>query len=149
MSGARPPMCPITTLMGQHTQAAHPAHPSSDLQTSDNNEEKMETLVPMTMTTDPEKMFGQEPEQIQCSNCHQQITTRVEARVRVDGLIRACCCCLFCCFWLASLLVTVWKTLEFNQLVTSLNQLVTSLNQLVTISNQIVPEWSHLVIETF
>ena len=65
---------------------------------------KKETKVAMPLLTDPDKMFGQEPAQIKCSNCHQEITTRVEASVRSEGWMFACCCCLFGS-WLTSLLV--------------------------------------------
>merc|ERR1711902_284331 len=65
----------------------------------------METKVPMPMTVvDPDKMFGQEPAQVQCSNCHQVTTTRVESSVRSEGWMFACCC-FFCGSWLTSLLV--------------------------------------------
>ena len=67
----------------------------------------METKVPMPMpmmTMDPDKMFGQGPAQVQCSNCHHLIITTVEASVRDEGWIFACCCCLFGS-WITSLLV--------------------------------------------
>ena len=64
--------------------------------------EKMETKVAMPLL-DPD-MFGQEPVKVECSNCHQQTSTRVEASVRSEGWMFACCCCFFGS-WLTSLLV--------------------------------------------
>merc|ERR1711862_1079843 len=56
----------------------------------------METKVPMPMTVvDPDKMFGQDPAQVQCSNCHQVTTTRVESSVRSEG-------------WMFLLLLFLW-----------------------------------------
>ena len=73
----------------------------------------METKVPMPMTVvDPDKMFGQDPAQVQCSNCHQLTTTRVESSVRSEGWMFACCC-FFCGSWLTSLLVTKYPIYVF------------------------------------
>ena len=56
------------------------------------------------MTIDPDKMFGQEPVQIQCRNCDQVTTTRVEGSIKSEGWMFGICCCLFGS-WLTSLLV--------------------------------------------
>ena len=72
--------------------------------------EKMETKVAMPLL-DPDKMFGQEPVKVQCSNCHQQTRTRVVASVSSQGWMFACCCCLFGS-WLTSLLVKTINMLE-------------------------------------
>ena len=63
------------------------------------------TKVPMPLNIMvPDKMFGQEPAQVQCSNCHQMASTRVESSVSSEGWMFACCCCLFGS-WITSLLV--------------------------------------------
>ena len=65
----------------------------------------METKVPMPMTIDSDYVFGKEPALVQCSNCHQQMMTRVEDTIRnPEGWMFACCCCLFGS-WITSLLV--------------------------------------------
>ena len=58
----------------------------------------------MPMTTDPDKMFGKDPEKVTCGNCNQEITTRVEDSVSKEGYMFAYCCCLFGS-WITSLLV--------------------------------------------
>ena len=58
----------------------------------------------MPLTMDPDKMFGEEPVQVQCSNCQQMATTRVEASVSSEGWMFGICCCLFGS-WITSLLV--------------------------------------------
>ena len=78
----------------------------------------MTTEVPMPMTIDPDKMFGKEPAQIQCPNCHQQVITKVESSVRSEGWMFACCCCLFGS-WLTSLLVKIEISLLSSLLILS------------------------------
>ena len=72
-----------------------------------NAEVKKETKVPVSLPTEPHMIFGKDPAQIQCTNCHQQITTRVESSVSSDGWVFACCCCLFGS-WLTSLMVNIY-----------------------------------------
>ena len=83
-------------------------------QTTDQEKMKMETKVPMPKTMDPDKMFGKEPAQVQCSNCHQLTTTRVEDSVSSEGWMFGICCCLFGS-WITSLLVlTICVTINMS-----------------------------------
>ena len=57
----------------------------------------------LSMPIDP-AMYQKIPVEVQCTNCHQDITTRVEDSVRSDGWVFFLCCCLFGS-WLTGLLV--------------------------------------------
>ena len=97
----------MDTEVNKDTKVSSPLPMEVDTEIKMNTEVKKETKVPVPLPTELDMIFGQKRAQIQCSKCHQQITTRVEASVSSDGWLFACCCCLFGSS-LTSLLVKIY-----------------------------------------
>ena len=85
----------MDTEVAKDTKVPVPLPMEVNTEIKKNAEVKKETKVPVSLPTEPHMIFGKDPAQIQCTNCHQQITTRVESSVSSDGWVFACCCCLF------------------------------------------------------
>ena len=97
----------MDTAVNRDTKVPVPLPMEVNTEIKMNAEVKKETKVPVPLPTELDMIFGQKRAQIQCSKCHQQITTRVEASVSSGGWMFACCCCLFGS-WLTSLLVKIY-----------------------------------------